>query len=94
MYGTSGIVSATSFYGDGSNPTGVVGLVSVTNILFVTPDGDDTNDGYLVSTAKRTVGSYHLQLRASTVIKVVALVITLKIILLSYLNKFQFRVIV
>ena len=58
MYGTSGIVSATSFYGDGSNLTGVVGLVSVTNILFVTPDGDDTNDGYLVSTAKRTVGSY------------------------------------
>ena len=42
----------TSFYGDGSNLTGVVGLVSVTNILFVTPDGDDTNDGYLVSTAK------------------------------------------
>ena len=72
MYGTSGIVSATSFYGDGSNLTGVVGLVSVTNILFVTPDGDDTNDGYLVSTAKRTVGSALTIAEASTVIKVSA----------------------
>ena len=72
MYGTSGIVSATSFYGDGSNLTGVVGLVSVTNILFVTPDGDDTNDGYLVSSAKRTVGSALTIAEASTVIKISA----------------------
>ena len=72
MYGTSGIVSATAFYGDGSNLTGVVGLVSVTNILFVTPDGDDTNDGYLVSSAKRTVGSALTIAEASTVIKISA----------------------
>ena len=57
MYGTSGIVSATSFYGDGSNLTGVVGLVSVTNILFVTPDGDDIMMDVLYLRAKRTVGS-------------------------------------
>ena len=72
MYGSSGIVSATSFYGDGSNLTGVVGLVSVTNILFVTPDGNDANDGYLVSTAKRTVGSALTIAEASTVIKISA----------------------
>ena len=72
MYGNTGVVSATSFYGDGSNLTGVVGLVSVTNILFVTPDGDDANDGYLVSTAKRTVGSALTIAEASTVIKISA----------------------
>ena len=72
MYPSTGIVSATAFYGDGSNLTGVVGLVSVTNILFVTPDGDDENDGYLVSTAKRTVGSALTVAEASTVIKISA----------------------
>jgi len=72
MFPSSGIVSATAFYGDGSNLTGVVGLVSVTNILFVTPDGNDENDGYLVSTAKRTVGSALTVAEASTVIKISA----------------------
>jgi hypothetical protein len=72
MYPSTGIVSATAFYGDGSNLTGVVGLVSVTNILFVTPDGNDDNDGYLVSTAKRTVGSALTVAEASTVIKISA----------------------
>ena len=72
MFPSSGIVSATAFYGDGSNLTGVVGLVSVTNIIFVTPDGNDDNDGYLVSTAKRTVGSALTIAEASTVIKVSA----------------------
>ena len=72
MYGQTGIVSATAFYGDGSNLTGVVGLVSVTNILFVTPDGNDENDGYLVSSAKRTVGSALTVAEASTVIKISA----------------------
>ena len=72
MYGNTGIVSATAFYGDGSNLTGVVGLVSVTNILFVTPDGNDENDGYLVSSAKRTVGSALTVAEASTVIKISA----------------------
>ncbi len=72
MYGQTGIFSATAFYGDGSNLTGVVGLVSVTNILFVTPDGNDENDGYLVSSAKRTVGSALTVAEASTVIKVSA----------------------
>jgi len=72
MFPSSGIVSATAFYGDGSNLTGVVGLVSVTNILFVTPDGNDDNDGYLLSTAKRTVGSALTVAEASTVIKISA----------------------
>ena len=72
MFPSSGIISATAFYGDGSNLTGVVGLVSVTNIIFVTPDGNDDNDGYLVSTAKRTVGSALTIAEASTVIKVSA----------------------
>jgi len=72
MFPSTGIVSATAFYGDGSNLTGVVGLVSVTNILFVTPDGNDDNDGYLVSTAKRTVGSALTVAEASTVIKISA----------------------
>jgi len=72
MYGATGIISATSFYGDGSNLTGVVGLVSVTNQLYVTPDGNDENDGYLVSTAKRTVGSALTVAEASTIIKISA----------------------
>jgi len=72
MYGNTGVVSATSFYGDGSNLTGVVGLVSVTNIVFVTPDGNDNNDGYLVSTAKRTVGAALTIAEASTVVKISA----------------------
>ena len=72
MYPTTGIVSATSFYGDGTNLTGVVGLVSVTNQIYVTPDGDDENDGYLLSTAKRTVGSAVTIAQASTVIRISA----------------------
>ena len=72
MYPTTGIISATAFYGDGSNLTGVVGLVSVTNQIYVTPDGDDENDGYLLSTAKRTVGSALTIAEASTVIRISA----------------------
>jgi len=72
MYPTTGIVSATAFYGDGSNLTGVVGLVSVTNQIYVTPDGNDENDGYLISTAKRTVGSALTIAEASTVIRISA----------------------
>ena len=72
MYGAAGIVSATAFYGDGSNLTGVVGLVSVTNQLYVTPDGNDENDGYLVSTAKRTVGSALTVATPSTVVNISA----------------------
>ena len=72
MYGNTGIVSATAFYGDGSNLTGVVGLVSVTNQIYVTPDGNDENDGYLISSAKRTVGSALTIAEASTVIRISA----------------------
>ena len=72
MYPTTGIVSATAFYGDGSNLTGVVGLVSVTNQIYVTPDGNDENDGYLISTAKRTVGSALTIAEASSVIRISA----------------------
>ena len=45
----SGIVTATSFDGK-TGPT-------ITNILYVTTDGDDTNTGRAVDNAKRTVGS-------------------------------------
>jgi hypothetical protein len=72
MYGNTGIISATAFYGDGSNLTGVVGLVSVTNQIYVTPDGNDENDGYLISSAKRTVGSALTIAEASTVIRISA----------------------
>jgi len=72
MYGNTGIVSATAFYGDGSNLTNVVGLVSVTNQIYVTPDGNDENDGYLLSTAKRTVGSALTIAEASTVVRISA----------------------
>ena len=72
MYPTTGIVSATAFYGDGSNLTGVVGLVSVTNQIYVTPDGNDANDGYLISTAKRTVGSALTIAEPSSVVRISA----------------------
>jgi len=73
MYGATGIVSATAFYGDGTNLTNVLGIGnSVTNIVFVSPDGDDTKDGRRVSTAKRTVGSALTIAEASTVIRISA----------------------
>ena len=73
MYGSTGIVSATAFYGDGTNLTNVLGIGnSVTNIVFVSPDGDDTKDGRRVSTAKRTVGSALTIAEASTVIRISA----------------------
>ena len=72
MFPTSGIVSAVAFYGDGSNLTNVSGAVSVTNILYVTVDGDDENDGYLISSAKRKVGSALTIADESTVIKIFA----------------------
>ena len=73
MYGATGIVSATAFYGDGTNLTNVLGIGnSVTNIIFVSPDGDDTKDGRRVSTAKRTVGSALTIAEASTVIRISA----------------------
>ena len=72
MFPTSGIISAVAFYGDGSNLTNVSGAVSVTNILYVTVDGDDENDGYLISSAKRTVGSALTIADESTVIKIFA----------------------
>ena len=49
----AGIVTASSFSGDGSNLTGVGG--QVTNIIYVTKDGNDSNDGLKVSTAKATI---------------------------------------
>ena len=72
MFPTSGIVSAIAFYGDGSNLTNVSGAVSVTNILYVTVDGNDENDGFLISSAKRTVGSALTIADESTVIKIFA----------------------
>ena len=73
MYGSTGIVSATAFYGDGTNLTNVLGIGnSVTNIIFVSPDGDDIKDGRRVSTAKRTVGSALTIAEASTVIRISA----------------------
>ena len=70
MYGQTGIVSATAFYGDGSNLTNVQGISSISNQLYVTPDGNDINDGRTANTAKRTVGSALTVARSSTVINI------------------------
>ena len=72
MYGNTGIISATQFHGDGSNLTNVVSTLSITNQLYVTPDGNDENDGYSYSNAKRTVGSALTVAKASTVVNITA----------------------
>ena len=66
----AGIVTASSFSGDGSNLTGVGG--KVTNIIYVTKDGNDSNDGLKVSTAKATIKGAVAIASEGSVIKVSA----------------------
>ena len=66
----AGIVTASSFSGDGSNLIGVGG--QVTNIIYVTKDGNDSNDGLKVSTAKATIKGAVAIASEGSVIKVSA----------------------
>jgi hypothetical protein len=68
-----GIITAAKLYGDGSALTGVIGFPAVTNLLYVTEDGDDDdNDGRTLATAKRTVGAALTLATASSIIRVSA----------------------
>ena len=51
----AGVVTATSYYGDGSNLTGIGG--SITNIIHVTKDGNDSNSGAVPNEAKATIAA-------------------------------------
>ena len=67
----SGVVTATAYYGDGSNLTGVV-PPSITNVFYVNVDGSDSNNGLTPGTAKRTVGAALSVATEGSVIKVAA----------------------
>ena len=91
-----GVITATSFSGNGSNLAGIVTYieagneisinqntgkviitnigagVTVTNILYVTTDGNDTNTGRKIGNAKRTIGAALTAATTGTVIKVSA----------------------
>ena len=64
-----GVVTATSFVGDGSNLTGVG---TVTNVLYVTQDGNDSNSGKSINYAKATIGGAVAIATTGTIIKVSA----------------------
>ena len=66
----AGVVTATSFSGDGTALTGVG--AQVTNIIYVTKDGNDSNDGLKVSTAKATIKGAVAIASEGSVIKVSA----------------------
>ncbi len=51
----AGIVTATSYYGDGSNLTGLGSGGKITNIIYVTKDGNDSNNGLKDNEAKATI---------------------------------------
>lgn len=58
--------------GIGSEVVRVAAGATVTNILYVTPDGKDTNTGLKLGDAKRTIGAAVTTATAGTVIKVAA----------------------
>ena len=58
--------------GVGSEVVRVAAGATVTNILYVTPDGKDTNTGQKLGDAKRTIGAAVTAASAGTVIKVAA----------------------
>jgi hypothetical protein len=58
--------------GVGSEVVRVAAGATVTNILYVTPDGKDTNTGLKLGDAKRTIGAAVTAATAGTVIKVSA----------------------
>ena len=66
----AGVVTATSFSGDGSNLTGIGG--SITNIIYVTKDGNDSNSGLKDSKAKATIAGAVAIASEGSVIKVSA----------------------
>ena len=68
----TGRVDATKFRGDGSELTDVTDSLKITNVLYVTVDGDDNNDGRTRSTAKKTVGAALTIAEESTVVRVSA----------------------
>ena len=68
----TGRVEATVFRGDGSELTDIVDTLKITNVLYVTVDGDDNNDGRTRATAKRTVGAAVSIATESTVVRVSA----------------------
>ncbi len=66
----AGIVTASSFSGDG---TGLVGVgASVKNVIYVTKDGNDSNSGLQITKAKATIKAAVAIASASSVIKVSA----------------------
>jgi hypothetical protein len=58
--------------GIGSEVVRVAAGATVTNILYVTPDGNDTNTGLKLGDAKRTIGAAVTAASTGTVIKVSA----------------------
>tara|TARA_B100001564_G_scaffold325152_1_gene306461 strand:- start:1460 stop:3259 length:1800 start_codon:yes stop_codon:yes gene_type:complete len=66
----AGIVTATSFSGDGTSLTGVG--ASVTNLIYVTKDGSDSNSGLKITDAKATIKAAVGIAQSSSVIKVSA----------------------
>jgi hypothetical protein len=58
--------------GIGSEVVRVAAGATVTNILYVTPDGQDTNTGLKLGDAKRTIGAAVTAATAGTVIKISA----------------------
>ncbi len=66
----AGVVTATSFSGDGTSLTGVG--ASVTNLIYVTKDGNDSNSGLKITDAKATIKAAVGISSASSVIKVSA----------------------
>lgn len=66
---SAGVVTAISYSGSGSNLTGIS---SVTNILFVTKDGNDSNSGKTIKEAKATIKSAVAAASTGSVIKVSA----------------------
>ena len=70
--GNTGSITATEYIGDGSKLTGIIGK-PVTNVLYVSVDGDDfKNSGRTPLDAKRTIGAALKLAKEGTVVKVAA----------------------
>ena len=70
LFNGTGIVTATQYYGDASNLTKTFPLV--TNILYVTKNGNDSNPGTRLSEPKATIAGAVGAATTGTVIKVSA----------------------
>ena len=70
---STGAATAKEFIGDGSKLTNVPGVRPVTNVLYVSVDGDDfKNDGLTINSPKRTIGGALAIAKEGTVVKVSA----------------------